>query len=455
MVCEKITACWNRIWGEDMKYIRYTSLIILLLTVLVWSCGCTRRNQPGNASTQTDSQTAGTTQDSTEGEKLLGVISDIEREQSIFSVSDVNSGWVYKVMYTPSTEFLSRFGEPLAADQLEIGELVDIVWDDTRTVANSIQVSYDAWEYEDVMGLSYDQRENNITIRGETFAYQNSLVLYDKTKELREDVFLSTEGQGAANAAAPLDALQQDAASGDAQETASADAFLTPGKRNSITLQEISGQDTVTCRGYRGKICSVVVNKGHGYVRLSNYSTYIGGTIAIGGVIEPVVKDMVLTVPVGNWTLEIDKDGKMGTKDIVVAQNEDQTVNLANLLIVATRRGVMQFNVTPEDCVITIDGKEYREQTRFVLEYGKHKVSVSAVDYKAYNGTITLQSAYMNVNVELTKLSEENEADVSTSTTQEAVTPASSSVSTVTTEALATEAATTQDETTLTTEAAN
>ena len=429
-----------------MKYIRYTSIVVLLLTVMIWSCGCAKRHGTKSDSTQAASQTGSTTQNSAEGEKLLGVISDIEKEQSLFSVADVNSGWVYKVVYTPSTDFLSRFGEPLAADQLEIGELIDIVWDDTKTAAKSIQVSYDAWEYEDVMGLSYDQRENNIMICGETFVYQNSLVLYDKSRELSEAAFSQTEGQKDAGALDTASVGEQNAASGDGQETASADAALTPGKRNAITLQEISNQDTVTCRGYRGKICSVVVNKGHGYIRLSNYSTYIGGTIAVGGVIEPVEKDMVLTVPVGNWTLEIDKDGKMGTKDIVVSQNEDQTVNLANLIIVATRRGVMQFNVTPEDCVITIDGKEYRGQTKFILEYGKHKVSVSAVDYKAYNGTITLQSPYMNVNVELTEISEDEGVKVNTSTTQEQATSAATTAAAVTTQSVTTE---------LTTEAAD
>lgn len=426
-----------------MRYIRYTSIIVLLLAVMLSSSGCTRRNGRTPDATGTENQTESTTQQDTEGEKLLGVISDIEEEKSVFSVADVNSGWIYKVGYTPSTTILSRFGETLAADQLEIGELIDVVFDDTKTTARSIRISYDAWEYEDVMGLTYDQRQNNITIRGETFTYQNSLVLYDKNKEL----YLAAHPEAAEQSGEA--SLPETGEEG--QTIASADAVLTPGKLNSITLQEISDQDTVTCRGYRGKICSVVVNKGHGYVRLSNYSTYIGGTIAVGGVIEPVVKDMVLTVPEGNWTLEIDKDGKMGTKDIVVARNQEQTVNLASLTIIAARRGIMQFHVVPEDCVITIDGKEYRGQTKFILEYGKHRVSVSAVDYRAYNGTITLDSAYMNVNVELKKISEDAEAQVNTSTTQEEAASAASAP------VLTTQAATTADSVTteLTTEAAD
>ena len=81
-----------------MKYIRYTSIVVLLLTVMIWSCGCAKRHRTKSDSTQAASQAGSTTQNSKEGEKLLGVISDIEKEQSLFSVADVNSGWVYKVV---------------------------------------------------------------------------------------------------------------------------------------------------------------------------------------------------------------------------------------------------------------------------------------------------------------------------------------------------------------------
>ena len=89
---------------------------------------------------------------------------------------------------------------------------------------------------------------------------------------------------------------------------------------------------------------------------------------------------------------------------------------------------------------------EYRGHTKFILEYGKHRVSVSAVDYKAYNGTITLKTAYMNVNVELTKISEDEEIKVNTSTTQEQPASAATTAAAVTTQSVTTE---------LTTEAAN
>lgn len=375
-----------------MRKQKQLCICMLFLACFCLLEGCTRRNS--NANHQTQQQNSASTEQLA-GDTVTGVISNIDVGTSQISISDVNSGWIYRFGYNAYTSMISRYGEPIAIQQLEIGEIIDVVYNPNQQIALSIQVSYDAWEYEEVTGLTYNQKENHIWVMGEEYTYNASLVLYDKTQE-------DTTGD-----AASADAVADDTASGDAV-------------KSQITLSDISDQDTVTCRGYKGKICSVVVNSGHGYVRLSGYSTYIGGMIAIGNVIQPVTKDMVLTVPVGNWTLEIDKDGKMGTKDIVVSQNVEQTVNLANLTIIACRRGIMHFNTTPSNCVITIDGVDYEGRTDFRLEYGTHKVVVGAVGYKSYNGTITLNSAYINVNVELTELEEEESTAQTSSTTEKA-----------------------------------
>jgi hypothetical protein len=80
---------------------------------------------------------------------------------------------------------------------------------------------------------------------------------------------------------------------------------------------------------------------------------------------------------------------------------------------------------------------EYEGRTDFLLDYGEHKVSVSAVGYKAYNGTVTLRSAYMNVNVELTLLdsSSDPSADTSSTTAATATTQVTTTVVQATTEA--------------------
>lgn len=385
-----------------MRNQRRQMIALLFLVSICLLAGCTRRN-----TTSGDTPQESTTQEKKQetGNTVTGVISNIDTELSQISISDVGNGWIYKIAYNGTTTLKSRYEEPIAVEQLEIGEIVDVVYDSDNMLASSIQISYDAWEYEEVTGLTYNQKENHIWIMGEEYTYNASLVLYDKTQEEAETQEQTTE----TTQEQTTETTQEDST-----EVASADGTEAQGH---ISLSEISDQDTVTCRGYKGKICSVVVISGHGYVRLSDYSTYIGGMIAIGNVIQPVTENMVLTVPVGNWTLEIDKDGRMGTKDIVVSQNEEQTVNLASLTIIACRRGVMHFVTNPDNCVITIDGVDYEGRTDFILGYGKHKVVVGAVGYKSYNGTINLNSAYINVNVELTPLSEETDSSAETSST--------------------------------------
>ncbi len=390
----------------------YICLLFLLCISLIFAIsGCTRRNPKNKQAGSSNTSVNQATEENTD-KKAIATIVRIDEAGRTIVASDVDSGWRYPFHYEGSTVFLSRYGENISVTQLEIGQIVDVTYADEGYLCSIVQVSYDAWEYEDVMGLTYDRMINEISVMGEKYKYDASLVLHDASMLAQEVATDSAAVQQLLEGNLDAANVSSDASADSEEDSGEAKKRLVEGN---LSLSQISDQDTVTCRGYKGKICSVVLNKGHGIVRLSDYSTYIGGMIAIGNVIKPVTKDMVLTVPAGNWTLEIDKDGKMGTKEIVVSQGQDQTVNLAKLTIIACRRGVMHFNTTPAGCGITIDGKDYEGRTDFMLEYGPHKVSVSAVDYKAYNGVINLNSAYVNINVELTKLEDDSEPSVNTS----------------------------------------
>lgn len=392
--------------------------ICLLLGCLFLVSGCTKRNQTKQPKENAQTTTEDVAQDS---DMYTAVISDIRWDASQLTVKTVEDGWVYKVSYDSETECLSRYGEKIAVGQLEVGQIVDIKSDAKGQIATKIQISYDSWEYEKVSGLVYNRTDKTIGVMGEQYGYTTSLVLYDKTAEKNYDEEGPVDTSAEATEEGPKDLVG---------EKATTEA-LKEKLPEELSLSEIDPVDTVTCRGYKGKICSVVLESGHGYVRLSGDSTFIGGMIAIGKVIQPVVKGMVMTVPVGTWTLEIDKDGRMGTKNVIVSQNVEQTVNLADLAIIKAQKGVMHFIITPANASIYIDGVEYNDQTDFMLEFGVHKVQVVAVGYKAYNGEIELKSAYMNVNVSLVSLSSDGGPTASTSTSKtKSTTQASSTEST-------------------------
>ncbi len=417
-----------------MRLKRLTCLVLIAFAVIIVASGCTRRVRRGSGKNKV-SDNAVTTEVASSDAQGSAVIADIDYINEELALKDIDSEWTYHVKYDVDTDFQTRFGEVMSPEQIKIGEIADVCYDRALYRLKSLRISIDAWQYEDVKGLTYNQSNNTITVKGETFPYDNGLVLRD-----------DTIGQMTLEEVNGL--VREDEASKDASDEADEDEDKEKEKAvvNNMALSEIDPCDTVTCWGYKGRICSVILTSGHGYVRLSSYSSFVGGMVAIGDVVSPVTEDLVMAVPVGDWTLEIDKDGRMGTKDVSVHQNEDQTVNLASLIIIASKKGLLHFITDPEGCTITIDGKDYEGRSNFSLDYGLHRVVVAQVGYKAYNGTIYVNTAYANVNVTLNKLDDDEESEASTDYLK--ITTAKKSTTT------SAPATTTEDANTLTTEAA-
>lgn len=344
---------------RSVKTLLFCILLCCVSSFALW--GCTRRdtvNRSSVGTTAVSGEAYSVSQDAS-GDAKMAVVCSADADAGTMSFKDLESGWTDVCAYDSDTVFTSRYGERITPDQIETGDLVDYSKRTADGRLAAVDISYDSWEFEDVTGLRYDASAGKIYVHGDAYDYSDStLVIHDGTSLNRGDLALSA----------------------------------------------IDSCDRVTCRGYKGRIFSVTLESGHGYVRLSDYTTYLGGMLEIGGVVSPVTENMLLTVPVGTWTLEIDKDGQMGTRDVVVSLEQEQTVNLANLTIIAERKGVFHFNLEPAQSTVMIDGTEYPGRNEVMVPFGKHRVVVSAVGYKSYNGTIDLKSAYMNVNVQLEPL---------------------------------------------------
>lgn len=75
-----------------------------------------------------------------------------------------------------------------------------------------------------------------------------------------------------------------------------------------LSLVDVNTEDEVTLSLWNGSLVSVIITKGHGYVRLLNQGTYVGGFVEIGkDVIVPVTADMLVAVGEGDYTLRISK----------------------------------------------------------------------------------------------------------------------------------------------------
>ena len=142
-------------------------------------------------------------------------------------------------------------------------------------------------------------------------------------------------------------------------------------------------------------VCSVYVDLGHGYVKLSDYETYIGGTVEIGyDVIAPVTEDMLLTVREGTYTLRISKGNDSGTKEVKVVKNQETDVSLSDIAIEPKQIGSVLFEVTPGDAAVYIDGKQVNTEGAIELTYGKHSIYITAPGYGSYSASFNVSYAY-------------------------------------------------------------
>lgn len=213
-----------------------------------------------------------------------------------------------------------------------------------------------------------------------------------------------------------------------------------------LSLVDVNTEDEVTLSVWNGSLVSVVITKGHGYVRLLNQGTYVGGFVEIGkDVIVPVTTDMLVAVGEGDYTLRINKNGYSGEKSIRVTKDRELNVDISDIAIPS---GMVTFAVTPEDAgeVIKVDGEIIANRTYTGL-YGDHELSITAEGYDSFRGSFKITDTMKNLHVTLQQeTTEESTEETTEATTQEAQTTTSGQTTqtTGTTQNPQTTAATTQ-----------
>lgn len=284
----------------------------------------------------------------------IAVIKAMDLDAGTMSFVSVSDGKEYHLLYNNGVDVRNKYKEIMAGSQLKTGQIVDIVYNTLNNKLLEIRINPDAWEVRDISGFEFDAANRQATILNQIYQYNNDLIIASGEELLQSN--------------------------------------------------EICKEDLLTARGYGGKLCSLTVDLGHGYVRLENYDTYIGGMIEIGyDVIVPVTDDMLLTVREGNYKLKITKGEHSGYKNIVVTKDQESVANLMELQIAPDPVGQLFFNVTPDTAKVVVDGEEINTAEVIDLTYGKHHVRVSADGYDTKEGYFKVDAAYKIFNITLVR----------------------------------------------------
>lgn len=264
--------------------------------------------------------------------------------------------------YDGTTFFYDKYGKVISVTQLQKGEVVDITFFKERKRLNTLQISGDAWVHKNMDEYKLDEEKFQAEVGSAVYAYSEDTVV------------IADEKQG--------------------------------------ELIDINPVDILTFRGVGSDVYSIVVEKGHGYVRLKNEEYFYDGWIEIGKkTIQRVTENMLLTVPEGKHQVIISNKGTSGVKQIEIRRNMELELDVGDLKGEDPKYGTVVFTITPEDATLYLDGDKTEYGSPVRLEYGIHQMIVMADGYETISQY--LKVGQESAGIEVTMKADASDSDVS------------------------------------------
>ncbi len=289
----------------------------------------------------------------------------VEKNKKDGSVTflNLNRGRYYTLSMDGTTHLYDKYGESISLEQIHAGDIVDINFLKDKKHLTSMQLSAQAWRNEGVARYEIDYGRGEVSIG--------------------EDIYKLTDNT----------------------------QYLSMGK--SIEKMDLNSADVLNFQGIGNQVLSISVEKGHGYLRLSNDENFVGGWIEIGqAMIQQITEDMLLVVPEGSYQVNISNRGGGGVKDIVIHRNEETMLDIGDLEVAEVQTGIVLFSISPTDAKVYIDGTETDVSEPVTLEYGIHQLIVKADGYKSITQYLRVGQASAGVNVVLESVTaKEDETD--------------------------------------------
>ncbi len=349
--------------------------VMLLLAMSLLFVGCVKKKNGSGvtAGLDSESETESITEDGKRySNEDLVIIKAIDLDKLQVTVQRIKDGSEYILNYTSGTSIQSKYGNEMLMSQVRIGEIADVYYNGGTQKLISIRESDKAWENTTVTKWKVSYDYNKIEIGGVAYKYD-------------EKLFIDSNGKA-------------------------------------IDIREVSSVDKLIVKGIDKQIYSVIVEKGHGYIKLTDTTNMVGGMIEVGTEIMTVItQDMIILAPEGEYTITASKSGVGGSTTVTVLRDDEVSVSLSSFQGEITRNGSVNFTVKPDgiEARMYIDGTKVDYTTLVDLSYGKHKVVIKSDLYDDYTAYITVDSIYINKTF-----------DVSGSTSDETTTAETSKVDT-------------------------
>lgn len=258
-------------------------------------------------------------------------------------------GKKYTLAYDGATVFLDKYGTGMSVKQLHEGDLVDIKFLKMWKRLDELKLAEGQFAFYDISDYQFSFDGKHVMIAGEQYT---------------------------------LD-----------------DNYAIVSDQNNIDIIDINPVDVLSFIGFDHKIYSIVVNQGHGYLRLVNDSYFIGGWIEVSQKqICKIEEDMIIAVPTGTYTITVSNAGSSGQETVTIEQGKEYEIDVSGWQTEA-KYGDIIFSTTPENARVYIDGNVVDISEPVNLEYGLHQMIVVADGYQTISKYLKVGSEEANLDV--------------------------------------------------------
>ncbi len=234
--------------------------------------------------------------------------------------------------YSPATTVFDQHGSALTMQQIAPGEIVNVSYNNELEKVGSIRLSSQAWRYDGIEKYQMDAKKGTVTIGSDTFGLFKNVKIFSDNRQLE--------------------------------------------------ISQILKQDVLSFRGIGREVVSVVVEKGHGYLDLSEEAALLGGWIEVGQtVITEINEDMLITVPEGDYVVRVTADEIEEIREVTIRRDEETVLNFSNIEISKPTSARVSFDILPAAASVYIDDNEVDASYTIRLPFGIHKITASAPGY--------------------------------------------------------------------------
>ncbi len=258
----------------------------------------------------------------------------------------------YTLRYDGTTVITDQYGGAMSAAQLSPGDIVDVNFQHIPKKCVSVMLSPSAWNRDVTDGFTMNQVRGQLSFDGEMYTMAERMVLLSEGQE--------------------------------------------------IDLTDLNERDVLSVQGIDNTIYSILVRKGHGYLRLTGTEYFVDGFIEVGQeMVQRITEDMLLTVPEGEYSVIVRNGRHGGNKPAVIYRDEETVLDVSDLKGEEIKTGNVFFTLMPADANVYIDGEKVDTSTYVTLEYGIHQMIVKADGYETISQYLKVGQENANLNVEM------------------------------------------------------